>query len=336
MDTTESSALPFEIKDRSLWFDDGNVILVAEDAAFRVYRGLLSTRSTVFHDLFEVPQPPDAESFQGCPVVRLHDRSADLHCLLRALFGTMFPEVEQPEFRKIAPLVRLCHQYDVTNLLQLTSKLLTTMFPATLANLEKMQTAYTQSDAMEAVNIFRLIGEQSVLPAAFYLCCQDPAQPPTKDIQYRHEFAMLHDVEDQMKCLKLQAWLRFTNHQLLLKLLNGTNTDVRFCRDKKGKIGCSTLLQKKMAELVAAMGLGENTIDCALFQSNDGLWAVLRLCDDCAWALSRRDRMERLSLWSRLPSVLGISQGTGGPNRSHTDVKLSESEEEPDSGSESE
>ncbi|KAL6297854.1 hypothetical protein BKA93DRAFT_745237 [Sparassis latifolia] len=47
----------------NLWYDDGSVILVAGTSAFRVHCGILSQYSSVFRDLFMVPQPPPNE----CP-----------------------------------------------------------------------------------------------------------------------------------------------------------------------------------------------------------------------------------------------------------------------------
>lgn len=67
------------------WFDDGNIVLVAGNTAFRVYRGLLSAHSTVFSDMFEASSPMDGETLEGCPVVRLSDSAQDLAHLLKIL-----------------------------------------------------------------------------------------------------------------------------------------------------------------------------------------------------------------------------------------------------------
>ncbi|KAJ7914371.1 hypothetical protein B0H13DRAFT_2190058, partial [Mycena leptocephala] len=69
-----------------LWFKDGTLMLTAEGSLFRVYGGLLAKRSPVFHDMLQIPQPEDAELFDGCPVVHLPDNKCDLRCFLNALF----------------------------------------------------------------------------------------------------------------------------------------------------------------------------------------------------------------------------------------------------------
>lgn len=68
------------------WFDDGNVVLIAEDTLFRVHRGVLSHNSVVFKDMFLIPQPEEFEQMEGCPVVHLCDSQRDLGVLLGALY----------------------------------------------------------------------------------------------------------------------------------------------------------------------------------------------------------------------------------------------------------
>ena len=73
-------------KHEEFWFEDGSIVLVANRTAFRIYRGLLATQSTVFEDMFAtVTSPMMDETFEGCPVVRLSDSPYDLTHLLRIL-----------------------------------------------------------------------------------------------------------------------------------------------------------------------------------------------------------------------------------------------------------
>ena len=72
-------------RDPDLWLEDGNIVLVARDTAFRVYRGLLVKQSTVLADMFATGNPTADESLDGCPVVRLPDAPVDLKHLLHFL-----------------------------------------------------------------------------------------------------------------------------------------------------------------------------------------------------------------------------------------------------------
>lgn len=68
------------------WFDDGNVVLIAEDTLFRVHRGMLAHHSVVFRDMFMIPLPEEFEQIEGCPVVHLTDGERDLGVLLGTLY----------------------------------------------------------------------------------------------------------------------------------------------------------------------------------------------------------------------------------------------------------
>lgn len=75
-----------------LWFDDGNIILIAEDTPFKVHRSLLSNKSEVFRDMFSLPQPhilDDSELMDGVPVVYMSDNWRDLAFVLKALYDSI-------------------------------------------------------------------------------------------------------------------------------------------------------------------------------------------------------------------------------------------------------
>ena len=72
-----------------IWFNDGNIVLICGNFAFKVHRGQLERHSDVFHGLFSIPQPPKQELVDGCPWVELHDSPGDLLCLLNALYDGM-------------------------------------------------------------------------------------------------------------------------------------------------------------------------------------------------------------------------------------------------------
>lgn len=74
------------IYDDEFWFPDGSIVLVAQNRAFRVYHGILMMQSPIFRNLLSLPQPNDAETFEGRPVVYLEDSAADVQELMRFLF----------------------------------------------------------------------------------------------------------------------------------------------------------------------------------------------------------------------------------------------------------
>lgn len=82
------------LKHVDLWFSDGSVVLQAESTLFCVHKSQLARRSVVFSDMFTLPQPVVStshatfadESYESCPVVRLHDSAEDVANLLLALY----------------------------------------------------------------------------------------------------------------------------------------------------------------------------------------------------------------------------------------------------------
>ena len=69
-----------------LWFDDGNIVLRAQDVVFRVHRSMLSRHSEVFEGLFALCQPSEDELYDGIPMVELHDTSNELADLLNGIY----------------------------------------------------------------------------------------------------------------------------------------------------------------------------------------------------------------------------------------------------------
>ena len=75
-------------RDSDIWFEDGNVVVIAQTTAFRFHKSVVSLHTSVFRDLFSIPQPSPVgeESFDGCPVVHVSDTSYDFRELVRAIY----------------------------------------------------------------------------------------------------------------------------------------------------------------------------------------------------------------------------------------------------------
>ena len=70
----------------SLWFDDGNIVLIADDTSFRVHKSVLANNSAVFKDLLDIPQPRVVQDIDGFPVVHISDTAEDLAILLDVIY----------------------------------------------------------------------------------------------------------------------------------------------------------------------------------------------------------------------------------------------------------
>ena len=72
------------------WFQDGNVVLQAEDTLFRIHRSIISRQSQIFEDMFSMPQVPSQEDelIEGCPVVQLSDTAEDMGNIISLLYDS--------------------------------------------------------------------------------------------------------------------------------------------------------------------------------------------------------------------------------------------------------
>jgi len=74
------------IRHDSLWFDDGSVVLSVEQTLFRVHHSVIRVQSEIFANLFRIPQPNGETTIEGCAVICLPDKAADVADLLKAFY----------------------------------------------------------------------------------------------------------------------------------------------------------------------------------------------------------------------------------------------------------
>ncbi|KAF7331369.1 hypothetical protein MKEN_00014700 [Mycena kentingensis (nom. inval.)] len=117
-----------------LWFDDGDLVLQAGTARYRVYRVVLSLHSPVFKDMLAFPQPPEDERVDGQPLVHLLDLEAEVTPFLKAIFEPeYFPSFPaRTDFRTVYGCIRLGNKYGVDylfkrGLVHLSSRFVTSL-----------------------------------------------------------------------------------------------------------------------------------------------------------------------------------------------------------------
>ncbi|PIL26644.1 hypothetical protein GSI_11269 [Ganoderma sinense ZZ0214-1] len=139
-------------RDSEIWFEDGNIVVVAQNTAFRFHKSVVSLHSSVFRDLFSIPQPSSVpgedlgvdETFDCCPVVHVSDTSYDFRELLRAIYSG----------------VRLKRHF--------TTRL--SAWDARGGTDGKSLLRLSAPDVIEALNLFRLIDRPDMVPIALYEC----------------------------------------------------------------------------------------------------------------------------------------------------------------------
>ncbi|KAF7315159.1 BTB domain-containing protein [Mycena indigotica] len=116
-----------------IWYKDGSIVLQAGNTQFRVHFGLLAAHSTVFSDMYEMPQPEaQATMVDGCPLVEVQDDPEDVKNLLLVLYTPTLLSQTPVAFCIVTALVRLGSKYDFRELLTAAIQRLHLQFPSTL------------------------------------------------------------------------------------------------------------------------------------------------------------------------------------------------------------
>lgn len=84
---TAPSETPFLEKSSDFWIDNGNVVLRTATKQYRIHQGVLSMHSSVFKDVFSIPQPVEQSTHEGVPIVGITDSAKDWDELLPVIYG---------------------------------------------------------------------------------------------------------------------------------------------------------------------------------------------------------------------------------------------------------
>ncbi|PPQ82404.1 hypothetical protein CVT26_013319 [Gymnopilus dilepis] len=217
-------AEPNEISKSRFWFDDGNIILQAENTQYKVHRSLLANQSVVFRDMFSMPQPANPDPVvDACPVVPLSDKAADIEHVL-SLFYDNFKAHDMREhmpFPLLAAILRIGKKYQIDHLQNEGLHRLRKEFPTDFAywneNCVEVVAIKSLGDHLEAIiNLAHELSVQSILPA-LYICYlsavkMDDILYGTKDID---GVSIRLNEEAARQCLK-------GRNRLILELFNLT------------------------------------------------------------------------------------------------------------------
>ncbi|PIL28387.1 hypothetical protein GSI_09538 [Ganoderma sinense ZZ0214-1] len=253
-------------RDPDLWLEDGNLVIVASSTtAFRVYRGLLGRVSAVFKDTFEftAPDPREMVEIDDCPVVRVPDSPVEMGHFLRAVFrpGAFISSQDTLPFATVAAVIRVAHKYQAQEVLAAASDRLESFLipgpghwidsPAlswedrwTLGQ-RQCGIAFEAQDAIEAVNLARLVDRPRMLPVALYLCCfVDPVRLRDGVARADGVVEKLSD-EDFARCMRALPALAVECHATVSRSLNERGSvSPRLCSDCKKSPGLNVMLHE--------------------------------------------------------------------------------------------
>ncbi|KAF7359025.1 hypothetical protein MSAN_01243200 [Mycena sanguinolenta] len=310
-----------------LWFEDGGLVVQAEQSLFRVYRGILAARSSVFKDMLAFTQPPDAEIIDGSTVIRLPDTAEDVTYFFRAIFDSSFFETYPSKvcFDSVLSIARLSHKYSVDYLLHRALVHLSYEFPTTLSafderniaspdfqnirstNLQDIMLTHESISAhLAVIQLSRRVNALWLLPLAFYQLA--PAHKETiHDCLQCSAFATHPaelDGDDQILLLTFSILLSRMEHDAL---------DFLHCTDDNtqcaGGNQCSRARLRAITQARNHMttSTGPNPLEISKVYCPD-IWDGLleTCCAACFTHLEETHDEARQKIWDKLPDLCGL------------------------------
>ncbi|KAI1792054.1 hypothetical protein LXA43DRAFT_358848 [Ganoderma leucocontextum] len=315
---------------RSLWFEDGNVVIVAQESGFRVHKSVLSRHSSVFVKILNDSNDSDAlldqlgividadNKIEGSVVIHVSDSTHDFGHLLRIFYDGFdyLKHTRSDDFADLAAATRLAHKYTVSVVLSEATLRLQQLFPPTFDIWEATEDVRVAAervrpqDAVEAVNLFRTLGSagkaDDMLPIALYLCCQ---LAPGELLRGHHradgtlERLSIDDVE---LCWKLRETLSEKaaemTEQLYRRVAGSADAEKKKCK-------CFNAFEKSVPWKSLKEARGGDPLGRML---RDGIEAEkekgFKLCDKCLSTLRELEKTVRGEFWEELHRDYGRAQ----------------------------
>ncbi|KAL1938107.1 hypothetical protein VTO73DRAFT_11936 [Trametes versicolor] len=312
-DTGESSShtpgtpVSFE-RDGKFWLDDGNLVLVARNVGFRVYRGLLAAQSEVFRNMFSAGDSAVGNTFDGCPVVQLSDSPEYVRYLLDVILPTSTRRFYQDEkgpyisFEQVAAVIGLAHKYNIADLERQALSVLKSCYCHTFEAFEYDSRPITveKVDAIAAIALARLTDTPTILPLALYRCCA--LRSSVLDGWMGEDGKIEHlSPEDLRRCIDGRDALAREATSILFKVFHPIPAD---------RCLTPSSCRKRSPKLLAEAGADPGATDPDVLGSWRGFIkaGVLEhgLCMECEKLLVERDKTVRREVWGRLPQLFGL------------------------------
>ncbi|KAJ7059599.1 hypothetical protein C8F01DRAFT_1026258 [Mycena amicta] len=287
-----------------LWFPDCNLVIQAESSVFRMSSFFLGQHSVVFADMGSLPPPPDAETYDGCPLVRLPDSASDIRCLLKALLQYDFfePPPSSTTLAIVSSVLRMSHKYQVTALEQRAMRHLSHIFPTTLGKWKALSEDHSlllqiSNQHSVVIGLARQFSIDWILPALFYHMCRygEPAQILASDLS----------VADKIRwAVGYRELLGVENGKILDFLWR--QDDVPHCSDPR-RCMHATVDARQTAERWRTHNHAKQfLLPLDLWDDDDWGSCNEQPCAACLAQLKRQHSHLQKDFWARLPSIFDL------------------------------
>ncbi|KAJ7046044.1 hypothetical protein C8F04DRAFT_1322547 [Mycena alexandri] len=281
---------------------------IAETTLFRISRDFLALRSPIFGDMLSIPTPENAETMEGCPIVRLPDSANDITYFLKALLYSEFfePFPAPTSFPIIAGVLRMSHKYEVDVLRKRALIHFASRLPTTLQNWGTWGTWSPEisSHYLEAILLARQTSALWILPAACYSVCSR--------VEIGNIIIGLDGHRDSLKSTDVVTCARGVRYldttatskifdSLWSRTISGCENPLRCAEERRAK--------RLEAEIFRAFELGDvrpppnlHFLEARHFEH----LVVTAVCRVCKSHSEAANQAARQSLWDRLPELFNL------------------------------
>ncbi|KAJ7128250.1 hypothetical protein C8R46DRAFT_1144891 [Mycena filopes] len=300
------TSAPFTRVD-GLWFEDGGLIIRAQDTVFRVYREMLASHAAGFSGMLAAATP---EMMDRCPFVHLPDTAKDIEYFLKALFDFRFfkPHPARTTFPVLYSVLRMSHKYDAADLLKRALVHFSSAFPTSLAQWADDSDGHNASWSSQGYEIptlavARQVSANWVIPAAVYRICEFLNLETLLAGVCISGSPVTLSQRDQIVVIEASMFLRCdATNQVLEFLLPFGKADS--CDG--GKV-CSALRLKvhAFAEGWRCVGNGHH-MPLKLWEADDFKKRLKGVCHPCMLEMKLEHRRALESLWDHLPTLCDL------------------------------
>ncbi|KLO07743.1 hypothetical protein SCHPADRAFT_1001449 [Schizopora paradoxa] len=304
----------------TLWFFDGNIVLVTDTYLFKVHKSLLALHSSVFKDMFDVVGADRTnaeervggdhqEMYEGIPSVKLvGDKGEDVSHLLRTIYERRYfdPNNDKTPIEVITALLTLSTKYDFKDIRKDLVVQLSRLYPTTLKEYDAISEAPDSmafgeyDDARSAILLKAAFSAniEFLLPVLF-LAGSDIATDAIFDLDLTPDCArtlirgrMLLDIE-------------------LSKLISDLPEDLFKIQELKGKREIECCLMKKPCLSTARFIHLSKLINTIFVRTNGKLLVedhLSEVCGGCKSAVEKWIDDKRERIWDDIPASFELSE----------------------------
>ncbi|CAA7266001.1 unnamed protein product [Cyclocybe aegerita] len=277
---------------------------------YRVHSSLLAHKSTVFSDMFSLPQPAElgaGESLvDGCPLVFLQDSKEDVRNLLDLLYDPLKVHTLEGRisFSVVATMLRMGRKYDFKTLWDRGTALLQRDYPATLSKWDskpKPLIARRSGLTFDVAALAHELDLKYILPSVYLSMFTEYNMDAI-----REGFATRSDFltsDDLISCLTAREKLHKAVTQNILDWLH--DDDFLNKHDFDSLMLCMEVLGRQ-ARAVLTDDISENLEYLTTKWSKSKLGSGL--CPKCSSDARREYENGRSMMWNELPSYFGLEE----------------------------